>query len=92
MGKIKEFCRKHREVLLYLVFGGLTTLVGWVVYFSILWSWRAVFDLASDDTGSRLYLCKRVMDGLGHGISIRSWPGQGTDERLELDSGRGILE
>ena len=56
MGKIKEFCRKHREVLLYLVFGGLTTLVGWVVYFSILWSWRAVFDLASDDTGSRLYL------------------------------------
>ena len=56
MGKNKEFCRKHREVLLYLVFGGLTTLVGWVVYFSILWSWRAVFDLASDDTGSRLYL------------------------------------
>jgi putative flippase GtrA len=54
--KVREFCRKHREVLLYLVFGGLTTLVGWVVYFAILWSWRAIHGLASDDTSSKLYL------------------------------------
>ena len=43
-------------------------------------------------TGIGLYLCKRVMDRLGHGISIRSRPGQGTEVRLELDSGRSIIE
>ena len=43
-------------------------------------------------TGIGLYLCKRVMDRLGHGISIRSRPGQGTEVRLELDSVRSILE
>ena len=34
--KIKAFCLKHREVLLYLIFGGLTTLVSmlsfWLAY------------------------------------------------------------
>ena len=43
-------------------------------------------------TGIGLYLCKRVTDRLGHGISILSRPGQGTEVRLELDSVRSILE
>ena len=31
MSRIRDFARKHREVLLYLLFGALTTLVGWVL-------------------------------------------------------------
>ena len=35
-------------------------------------------------TGIGLYLCRRVCRMLGHGISIRSAPGQGTEVRLDL--------
>lgn len=56
MDKIKEFCNRHREILLYLIFGVLTTLVGWAVYFAILWTWRAVLDIPADDTTGKLYL------------------------------------
>lgn len=52
---IKELYRKHREVILYLVFGVLTTLVGWVVYFALLWSWRAAFDIPAGETTDPLY-------------------------------------
>lgn len=31
--KIKAFCRKHREILVYLIVGGLTTLVSWAAKF-----------------------------------------------------------
>lgn len=56
MGKIDETVKKHCEVLLYLLFGVLTTLVGWAVYFAILWTWRAAFDLDPEDTSGRMYL------------------------------------
>lgn len=32
MGKIKDFIRKHYDVLAYLFFGGLTTAVNYLVY------------------------------------------------------------
>ncbi|MFR2289099.1 MAG: GtrA family protein [Butyricicoccus sp.] len=32
MEKIKVLCEKYRELLLYVVFGGLTTLVSFVSY------------------------------------------------------------
>ncbi|UKI13421.1 MAG: GtrA family protein [Oscillospiraceae bacterium] len=41
---------------MYLLFGVLTTLVGWAVYFAILWTWRAAFGLAPDDTTGKMYL------------------------------------
>jgi putative flippase GtrA len=56
MDKIKELCKKYREILLYLVFGVLTTVVGWAVYFAVLWSWRAVFSLPVSDVTSGVYL------------------------------------
>ena len=56
MSKIKELYSKYREIILYLVFGVLTTLVGWVVYFSLLWAWKAAFGLPTDDTSSGLYV------------------------------------
>ena len=35
MAKIKELFRKHRAVLIYLVFGGLTTLVNFAIYWPL---------------------------------------------------------
>lgn len=43
-------------------------------------------------TGIGLYLCKRVMKKLGHGISIASEVGKGTAVRLELDSVNILVE
>jgi signal transduction histidine kinase len=43
-------------------------------------------------TGSGLYLCKRIMDKLGHGIDVRSEIGKGTDVRMGLDDGEIVLE
>lgn len=43
-------------------------------------------------TGIGLYLCKRVMTKLGHGISIASEVGKGTAVRLELDSVNILVE
>ncbi len=33
IGKIKALCRKHREILIYLIVGGLTTIVSWAAKF-----------------------------------------------------------
>ena len=35
-------------------------------------------------SGIGLYLCKRITDNLGHGISVKSAPGEGTTVRLDL--------
>ena len=35
MSKIKELWLKYKEYILYLVFGGLTTLVNYIVYFAL---------------------------------------------------------
>ena len=56
MSKIKELCKKYREILMYLLFGVLTTAVGWIVYFAVLWSWKAIFSLPVDDTSSGMYI------------------------------------
>ena len=56
MGKIKELIKKHREIVTYLIFGVLTTFVGWAVYFAVLWIWKGAFSLPVDDTSSGLYI------------------------------------
>ena len=56
MGKIKDICKKHREILMYLLFGVLTTAVGWIVYFAVLWALKAVMGLPVDDTTSARYI------------------------------------
>ena len=56
MGKIKDLCKEHREILMYLIFGVLTTFVGWGVYFAALWIWKGAFSLPAEDTTSKLYL------------------------------------
>ena len=56
MGKIKEICKKHREILMYLLFGVLTTAVGWIVYFGVLWALKGILEIPVDDTKSGLYM------------------------------------
>ena len=56
MSKIKELLNKHREVVMYLIFGVLTTLISWVVYFAVLWAWKGIFSLPVDDTSSGMYI------------------------------------
>ena len=55
MGKIKEICKKHREILMYLLFGVLTTAVGWIVYFAVLWALKGAMGIPVDDTSSGKY-------------------------------------
>lgn len=43
-------------------------------------------------TGIGLYLCRRVMDRLNHGISITSRPGRGTLVRLDLGRRERVVE
>lgn len=43
-------------------------------------------------TGIGLYLCRRVMDQLNHGISLVSRPGQGTLVRLDLSRSQRVVE
>lgn len=56
MSKIKELYQKYREIILYLVFGVLTTLVGWGVYFALMLAWKAIFNLPADDSTSAMYI------------------------------------
>ena len=43
-------------------------------------------------SGIGLYLCKRVCDNLGHGISAQSAPGAGTTVRIDLSRRRFAIE
>ena len=53
---MKKLFEKYREIILYLVFGVLTTAVGWVVYFAVLWALKAIMGLPVDDTTSAKYI------------------------------------
>lgn len=37
MSSIKELFAKYREIIMYLIFGALTTLVSFGVYYALLW-------------------------------------------------------
>ncbi len=43
-------------------------------------------------TGIGLYLCRQVMDRLGHGISLTAAPGEGTCVRLDLARAPQVVE
>jgi putative flippase GtrA len=45
-----------REVVTYLVFGVLTTFVGWAVYFAIMLGGRAMLSIPNEDTTSGAYI------------------------------------
>ena len=45
-----------REVVTYLIFGVLTTFVGWAVYFAIMLGGRAMLSIPNEDTTSGAYI------------------------------------
>lgn len=47
--------KNSREVITYLIFGVLTTFVGWAVYFAIMMGGRVLLKLPYDDTTSGTY-------------------------------------
>ena len=53
---IKEKLQKYNMAIRYLFFGVLTTLVGWVTYFSILLGGKMLLGLPSADTSSAKYI------------------------------------
>ncbi len=52
---MKQFFEKHREIILYLLFGVLTTMVSFAAYFAVFWGWKAAADIPADDTSSLQY-------------------------------------
>ena len=44
VSKIKALCLRYREQLLYLIFGGLTTVVDWAVSFLLYRVWDTAID------------------------------------------------
>ena len=53
--KIKNLFDKYREIILYLVFGVLTTLVGWLVYFGVMYIGKAALGIPTDQTSGGRY-------------------------------------
>ena len=53
---VKASSGKREEIVSYLVFGVLTTVVGWAVYFVIMSAGRAVLDIPYDDAISGKYV------------------------------------
>ena len=56
MGKIKDSYIKHREIINYLIFGVLTTFVGWIVYFAVLLGGKAIAGIPAEQTEGGKYL------------------------------------
>ncbi|MBQ8309418.1 MAG: GtrA family protein [Clostridia bacterium] len=53
---MRAFLKKRREVLMYLVFGVLTTVVGWGVYYVVMLGGRAVLGIPPAEVASGRYL------------------------------------
>ena len=51
-----EFYKKHEQIIKYLFFGVLTTVVGWAVYFGVLFGMKAAMSIPVEDTSSAKYL------------------------------------
>ncbi len=92
MEKNKEFMKKHREMILYLIFGVLTTFVGWAVYFSVLFIWRSAFALPVEDTTSSLYFAGYTTAQILHWIAAvlfafftnRAWVFTDADKNVNI--------
>ena len=54
IGKIKALCLKYREILVYLIVGGLTTLVSWTAKF--LWNYLFYAGTAYPDSAQNFIL------------------------------------
>lgn len=53
---LRQLYETHKEIVLYLIFGVLTTVVGWGVYFAVMYVGRALLGVAVDDMTSAKYI------------------------------------
>ena len=87
-----DLIKKHREIVMYLVFGVLTTLVGWAVYFAVLWAWKGIFSLPVDDTSSGMYIAGYTVAQVIQWIAAvlfafftnRKWVFTGADREIRM--------
>ena len=56
LNKEREKKALSREVVTYLIFGVMTTFVGWAVYFAIMLGGRAMLSIPNEDTTSGAYI------------------------------------
>ncbi len=52
---MKNFYQKHREIILYLIFGVLTTVVSWLAYLVVFEVWKQVAGITEADSGTFAY-------------------------------------
>ena len=55
-GKLRALYERYKEIILYLIFGVLTTAVGWGVYFIVMYAGRAIFSISVDDVTNERYI------------------------------------
>ncbi len=54
--RLKNLLERHREIVMYLIFGVLTTVVGWGVYYAVLLGGRAMLGIPTEEIiGARYF-------------------------------------
>ena len=61
MLKIKEFCKKHREILAYLFFGVITMLVSFAVFYATIYVSNHFFGALEEGKDSARYLVWNIV-------------------------------
>ena len=61
MSKIKEFCKKHREILAYLFFGVMTMLVSFGVFYAVIYVSNHFFGALEYGKDSGRYLAWNIV-------------------------------
>ena len=85
--KLRDFCKKHREILVYLVVGGLTTLVSWAAKF--LWNF-AFYGGTADPTVAQNTILSVVENAAGIAFAYptnRKWVFQSRNPNILAEAG-----
>ena len=78
-----EFLKKHKSVILYIIFGGLTTVVDWSVSFLLYYFWGDAIDARKAAKKEKNFAeADRIRDELAaRGVTLIDTP-QGTTYKI----------
>ena len=85
--KLRDFCKKHREILVYLIVGGLTTLVSWAAKF--LWNF-AFYGGTAEPTVAQNTILSVVENAAGIAFAYptnRKWVFQSKNPHILAEAG-----
>lgn len=85
--KLRDFCKKHREILVYLIVGGLTTLVSWAAKF--LWNF-VFYGGTADPTVAQNTILSVVENAAGIAFAYptnRKWVFQSRNPNILAEAG-----